>query len=38
MIIKEHYEKIKSRLDKFKYNSMSYTEFEGIETYDVLYL
>ena len=37
MINQEHYEKIKSRLDKFRYNSMKYTEFEEAKTYDVLY-
>lgn len=36
MINKESYEKIQSRLDKFRYQSMRYTEFEEIRTYDIL--
>lgn len=37
MIIKEQYEKMQSRLDEFRYNSMRYIEFEEIKTYDILY-
>lgn len=37
MINLGQYEKIQSRVAKFKYNSMKYTEFEEVETYDVLH-
>ena len=37
MITNDEYVKIQSRLDDFKYNSLKYTEVEGIKTYDVLY-
>lgn len=37
MITKDEYVKIRSRLDDFKYNSLKYTEFESIKTYDILY-
>ncbi|MEG2091062.1 GNAT family N-acetyltransferase [Niameybacter sp.] len=37
MITKDEYVKIQSRLDDFKYNSLKYTEFESIKTYNILY-